>query len=106
MFRLRHFFRWVLVQLICDCISPWKICKFLFTDTQNRRLLVNFDDRIWSVDNHPSRNITAVGTSGTTRNPLLRLSTSENEENVKHSALEQCNLRIFDFEKGIFTKTQ
>lgn len=61
-------------------------------------LLANFEDRIWSVAASPKSSVIAVGTSGTTRNPLMRLSSADNSQVVNQQAMQQCNLRLFDLE--------
>ncbi|XP_055333855.1 F-box/WD repeat-containing protein 4-like [Paramacrobiotus metropolitanus] len=68
--------------------------SFFDLDKKSPLLLANLDDRIWCVAPHRRAPLVAIGTSGTTRSPLLRLSTRARDPFL----MEQCNLRIFDFQ--------
>ena len=81
-------------------------CTFLsdcyhFTAEQRLLSLVNFDDLIWSVAINPSQSVVAIGTTGTTRHPTVKVSYPNGSGAVKQlPAVEQGNLRLYDFEKG------
>ncbi|OQV25644.1 putative F-box/WD repeat-containing protein 4 [Hypsibius exemplaris] len=65
--------------------------------------LLNFDDRVWTVAIHPSQSVIALGTSGVSKHPMVKMSKFDGSQTMTQFSVEKGNLRLYDFEKEIVT---